>query len=66
MLVEDVRKRVERIRAMAGDYEVAHGEEDELYRDVLEMAAKQKHSNVGACAREALKAQAIDFPRYCA
>ena len=61
----DVAKRVEAIIAMRGDYEAAHGAEDELHLDVLKAIASGNVEAVGM-ARVAIMTEGIDFPRYCA
>ncbi len=70
MTVEDVRARVEEIRAKAeeGDDEVAHSREDDLYRDVFQaiIATCQPESYPWAMARAALKTNEIEFARWCA
>jgi len=69
MKVEDVRKRVAAIEAVAaeGDDEKAHSMEDELWYDVL-LAISRYHqtSYTPAMAREAIKTKDIDFQRNCA
>lgn len=70
MSIDDVQKRLEAIREWAadGDYEAAHGWEDELRNDVLTAIATGKCS--GCCpedlAAEVLKSSEIDFARHCA
>lgn len=68
LTVEDVKRRVEEIREMSGDYECAHAAEDRLREDVLRAIAGG--ARVGRLAQElageALKSTLIDFPRYCA
>lgn len=65
MTVEEVRERVERIAAMAGDPEMAHGEEDSLRHDVL-LAIAGGAENAADLAAEALKTTNLDFARWCA
>ena len=69
MKLEDVQARVKEIEDVAGDYEVAHIREDELYADILKAIANGEiHSIEEAkllCA-EALKTEQIDFARWCA
>lgn len=62
MKVEDVRARVAKIVASKGDYDIAHGMEDDLFLDVLKaIAAGAKEPK--ALAAEAIKSADIDFPR---
>ena len=65
MKPKDVRKRVEKIRQMAGDDEMAHGEEDRLWGDVL-MAIANGAPKAKKLAQEALKTLDIEFYRWCA
>jgi hypothetical protein len=63
---ERVRAAVEHIRAISGDAESAHNEEDELYRVVLQAIADRSCAAPEECARLALETAGIDFPRWCA
>lgn len=78
MTPEDVRARVDQIREFAGpgcDYEALHGDEDKLHLDVLKAIAErwgqpifdrwgQSTFDPVGLAREAIKTEHIDFPRY--
>ena len=64
--VADVDAAVEKIRAMAGDAEVAHGAEDGLWSDVLRAIADGTAEDPQAMARAALETVNIDFARWCA
>jgi len=66
LTVADVAVRVQRIRSMAGDDEVAHGEEDLLHQDVLTAIANGRCEDVRGCARAALETVKINFARWCA
>lgn len=66
MTPSEVAARVERIRSLADDAEAAHCEEDGLYRDVLRAIADGTCTEPRWCARTALDAGLIDFPRWCA
>lgn len=61
MTVDEVRRRVAEIREKAWDDEVAHGMEDNLWRDVLRAIATEKVAGAEASATED-----IDFSRWCA
>jgi len=63
--VEDVRVRVERVRAMTGDDEAAHIEEDRLWADVLRAIAAGA-ADPRVLARTALETEEIDFARWYA
>lgn len=65
MNVKQVKKRVKFVKDKAWDYEVAHGAEDDLYRDVLQVIADGAE-NARQLAQEAIKTQKINFERYTA
>ncbi len=66
MKIQEVRQRVNEIRQRAGDPEVAHAMEDQLYRDVLAGIAADPVGGSPArrLAKTALAARDIDFPRW--
>lgn len=66
MTVADVTTRAKNIELVAGDFEVAHSDEDDLHHDVLKAIADGNCDNPAALAKEALKTLDIEFPRYCA
>jgi hypothetical protein len=69
MTVEEIRARVEKVRALAldeRDNEDAHGEEDDLYRDVLRAIAAGQCEDPAACAAEAVKTAEFDYDRWYA
>jgi hypothetical protein len=66
MTVEEVKSWVEKIKAMAGDSEVAHAEEDQLYLAVLTAIRDGECEDPQALASEALEAASLDFERWCA
>lgn len=64
----DVRSAINTISNLTNDPEAAHARTDDLYLHVLEACAsgkltKQQMIDVAA---EAVKAQLIKFPRWCA
>lgn len=61
---EYIAARVKRINEMSGDCEIAHEEEDALYREVLIAIAENRCDSPSACAKAALEASKLDFPRY--
>jgi hypothetical protein len=65
MNARDVERRVESIREMAGDPEVAHAEQDALYRDVLVQISKGSGRSA-ALASAALKVESVKFARWYA
>jgi len=64
VIKQQVAERLEAIRNMTHDPERAHSAERDLWRTVLEMAA-DGHDVAGA-AKEALKSEDVDFPRWFA
>ena len=65
LTVDEVRRRVEEIRAIAGDDEAAHSDEDSL-RDLVLCAIADGAPNAAELAAEALKTGEIEFARWCA
>lgn len=63
--VEEALTRVQDIRDMAGDDEVAHSSEDALRDDVL-VAIASGSPDAGELARIALQTGKIRFARWCA
>jgi hypothetical protein len=63
---EIIGDRIEAIRVVAGDSEVAHGMADDLWRDVLEALADRRCEDVTCCAFVALKVDELGFERWCA
>jgi len=65
--VTDVQSSLAAIQeaAVKGDYEAAHGRQDDLFIEVLEVIANG-HPTPAILATEALKALEIKFERYCA
>lgn len=66
MTPAEVLRRVEEIRALAWDDEVAHSREDDLHRDVLVAIAQGRATDPTALAEAALMTWKIDFARWCA
>lgn len=65
MTIDEVRERVEEIKAIRGDDEAAHGREDELWEDVLSFISGTA-GLPAVLAVEALKTRDIAFARWCA
>lgn len=63
MNVQDIEKEVDEIRKVAGDYEAAHGMEDELWKRTLRAIARGAE-DPAALASAALVTTTLDFPRY--
>ena len=65
MTTDDVRARIEDIKAHAGDDEAQHSMEDELLRDVLEAIAAHA-AEPAALAETVLATRELNFERWCA
>lgn len=67
MNIRDVTERLERIRKTAdkraGDAE-AHGQEDQLYLELLQSIAEGTCDDPSKCAKVALETQEIAFSRW--
>lgn len=66
MNVNDILARVERIRASAGDDEVAYGMEDDLHVEVLRAISQGVCEDPEGCAKATLLTLDIKFCRWCA
>lgn len=66
MTPEQVKARVEAIRAMADDDEMAHSAEDGLRDDVLRYIAEHSPIDAAQLAAIALETDDIEFARWCA
>lgn len=67
MDLAEVRKRVEKIRALADDTEAAHAAEDSLYHDLMNAIAQGRVSeHVEQLAAAAIETQAILSKRWYA
>ena len=63
MNIEDVKKRVDKIKEKITDDEIAHGMENQLWQDVLQAIADGVE-NPAELAKEALKTNEVDFCRW--
>lgn len=70
LTMKEVRRRIEDIRASAGDPEGAHGMQDELYLDVLKAVAASgwvaQRDRAVRLAQAVLVVEDIEFPRWMA
>lgn len=66
MTVEDIEQEIAHIRACAGDPEIAHGREDQLYRDFVRFLAKEAPEPYATLAAAILQTRGVSFPRWCA
>jgi hypothetical protein len=65
MELKEIKTRIDNIKAVSGDDEVAHIEEDALREDFIKYIAIG--GNVTSeMAKEVLKTNDIDFARWCA
>lgn len=62
--VADIAKRVAEIKEVAGDPEIAHAKEDELWYGVL-CSIRDGASNAEELARACLESTHIEFGRWC-
>lgn len=65
MTLEDAQRGVDKVRAMAGDNEGAHSEEDAFHMAVLASIAAGCE-NPAELAKIALQTEAIDYERWYA
>uniref|UniRef100_A0A6M3JJQ8 Uncharacterized protein n=1 Tax=viral metagenome TaxID=1070528 RepID=A0A6M3JJQ8_9ZZZZ len=65
MTIEAIRARVEAIKRISDDDEMAHADEDALWKGVLEAIAAGAE-DAAALAAEALLTADIPFARWCA
>lgn len=66
MRASDVEERLQRIRKVVWDDELAHSLEDELYLEVLRAIASGMCDDPKACAAKAIETQVFAFGRWCA
>ena len=66
MDINEIKQRVQRIEQAKCDYECAHSMEDQLMQDFIKHVAAKGSPKLKEMAREVLKTEDIDFPRYCA
>lgn len=68
MTPDQIRRRVESVRRLAGDDEAAHSMEDGLHQEVLAAIATGAIApgDAAACAQEALATRLLQFERWCA
>jgi hypothetical protein len=66
--IEEAMRRVEEIRAIAGDDETAHSLEDQLRADFIRWVAKnqQPSDTAQAIALVVESTRGIEFARWCA
>ena len=60
MEVDELKDKVNRIIAMAGDPEAAHSEEDDLHLELIALYCPYQ------VRQEVLRLQEANFPRWCA
>lgn len=65
LTVEEIKKRISEIAALASDPEAAHGNEDELYADTLKAIADGA-DNAAELAAAALKCLDLTLDRWYA
>ena len=66
MTIDDINKRLDRIRESVGDPEGAHGMRDKLLIDVLDAIAVEDTDEPALLAEAALMVEDIKFERWMA
>lgn len=64
--VDKIKAKAKEIEARVKDPETAHVLKDELYHDFIQHVSKHADGNLSAMAKEVLKTQKIQFPRWFA
>ena len=64
MTLEDIEKEVDKIRSIAWDSEVAHGEEDRLYANFVQHIAETGDKNQQEMANAVLETKNFKFSRW--
>jgi hypothetical protein len=66
MNLADVQERLDYIDSIKGDYEAAHSEEDDLFRDFIEHVRREGSLQLELMAELVLTSKDIEFNRYTA
>ena len=68
MNIQEIQEKVQHIRDIAGDDEMAHVEEDDLRAEFIRYVASSRHASaeLREMANEVLKTEQIEFGRWCA
>lgn len=66
MTIKEISKRIDRIRCIAGDDEVAHCSEDLLRTDFIRYVSTLSNRTLAAKAKLVLTTEKITFERWCA
>ena len=64
MDLEEIRNRLEKIKNKKNDPECAHDFENKLLKDFIKHVAESGISHLSTHAKEVLKVDEIDFPRW--
>lgn len=64
MDLQSIKNRLDFIRKTAGDDEIPHGAEDQLYADFVKYVADLNIDKLSLLAKEILKSKEIEFNRY--
>ncbi len=65
MTLDEIKKRIDEIKEIAGDGEVAHKLEDELYLDFIRYVAGGNGEDLEEKATFVSSTQGIEFFRWC-
>lgn len=66
MDMKEIERRIEEIRLVAGDDEVAHGKEDDLHEAFIQYVAETAAEPLASMAKRVLSTKDIHFARWCA
>lgn len=64
MTIEEIKRRVAAIENAQGDPNIAHDLEDSLLKDFVRYVARSGSPIFSEMAKEILKANELDFPRW--
>ena len=64
MNIKQIKGSIQAIKDIQGDYEVAHGMEDDLHIEFINHVAKCEDEDLRLMALEVLKTSKLTFPRY--
>jgi hypothetical protein len=64
--LKEIQERINHIREISGDDELAHSHEDALYYEVLQAIANSQCADPAAAAKLVITTWEIKFARLCA
>lgn len=66
MDLPEIEARIKKIKEKAGDDEIAHGLEDDLYGDFVKYVSEKGNKKLSEMAKAILETKNIGFARWCA